>query len=105
MADVNLPLSGPVTQSFAFAPWLANYVTVNVGDSTDPDTERAMLGVASYGKQLGRIGDALIVLLKHLPAAHLSPDEAAAINDLKTMLRELAHTKEKHGAKHVLRPA
>jgi hypothetical protein len=103
MADVNLPLSGPVTQTFA--PWMANYITVNMGNSSDPDIEKAALDVASYGKQLGRIGDALIVLLRHLPiTAKLSPDEAGAIRDLKSMLNEIANVKHHHGAKLVLRP-
>ncbi len=62
------------------------------------------LSVASYGKQLGRIGDALIVLLKHVDLGKLSPDGEAAIRDLKAMLNEIANKKEKHGAKLVLRP-
>ena len=103
MADVNLPLSGAVTQ--AFAPWAANYITINLGNSSSPDTEKAILSIASYGKQLGRIGDALIVLLRHLPAdASLSADERDALDDLKTMLREIATVKDQHGAHHVLRP-
>jgi len=103
MADVNLPLSGAVTQSFtqAFAPWAENYVTVNLGNSTSPDTEKALLRVASYGKQLGRIGEALMVLLRHMPDdANLSQADKDAICDLKTLLRELASAKQEHRAKH-----
>ncbi len=104
MADVNLPLSGPVTQTFA--PWMATYLTVNVGNSADPGIEHETLSdVASYGRQLGRIGDALIVLLRHLPlGANLSAEDARAIADLKAMLHEIANVKERHGARHVLRP-
>jgi hypothetical protein len=100
MTDFNLPLSGAVTQSF---PW-TNYFTINLGQSSDPNIEKDALSVASYGKQLGRIGDALVVLLKHVDIGKLSPDEEAAIRDLKTMLNEIANKKEKHGAKLVLRP-
>jgi hypothetical protein len=102
MPDVNLPLSGPVIQTF---PW-ANYPTINVGTSSNPAIEKdALSDVASYGKQLGRIGDALIVLLRHLPHdAKLRDDEKTAIDDLKSMLHELANVKERHGAKKVLRP-
>lgn len=99
MSDLNLPLSGPVTQTF---PW-ANYFTINVGTSSDPEVEKAALSVASYGKQLGRIGDALIVLLRHVDLHKLSPDEETAICDLKSMLNEIASKKLAHGAKHVLR--
>jgi hypothetical protein len=59
----------------------------------------------SYGKQPGRISDALIVLLKHVElVGTLSPDEEAAIRDLKSMLNEIANKKATHGAKLVLRP-
>ena len=102
MPDVNLPLSGPVTQTF---PW-TNYFTINVGTSSNPAIETdALSDVASYGKQLGRIGDALIVLLRHLLHEDKLPDdEKKAIGDLKSMLHEIANVKERHGAKSVLRP-
>jgi hypothetical protein len=101
MTDFNLPLSGGVTQTF---PWTM-YFTINLGQSSDPAIEKDALSVASYGKQLGRIGDALIVLLKHVElVGTLSPDEEAAIRDLKSMLNEIANKKATHGAKLVLRP-
>ncbi|MDR3464381.1 MAG: hypothetical protein P4M07_00410 [Xanthobacteraceae bacterium] len=100
MTDLNMPLSGPVIQTF---PWTNNF-TINLGQSSDPAIEKDALTVASYGKQLGRIGEALIVLLNHLELGDLSPDEDAAICDLKSMLREIAGKKAKHGAKLVLRP-
>jgi hypothetical protein len=102
MPDVNLPLSGPVSQTF---PW-TNYITINVGTSSNPAIEKdALSDVASYGKQLGRIGDALIVLLRHFPHEDKLPDdEKKAIADLKSMLHEIANVKERHGAKSVLRP-
>ena len=97
---INLPLSGAVTQTFA--PWV-NF-TVNVGQSSNPAIERDALSVASYGKQLGRIGDALIVLLRHFDHKyHLDPVEKQAIADLASMLNEIANVKEKHGSKPALR--
>jgi hypothetical protein len=102
MPDVKLPLSGDVTQTLF--PW-TNALTINLGQSADPAVERDALSVASYGRQLGRIGDALIVLLRHLPQTHELPeDERRAIRDLTTMLHELANVKDRHGARHVLRP-
>ena len=101
MTDFNLPLSGAVTQTF---PW-TNYFTINLGNSSNTTIEREALTVASYGKQLGRIGDALIVLLKYVQLpADLTPDEDAAIRDLKSMLSEIANRKLAHGAHLVLRP-
>jgi hypothetical protein len=100
MTDFNLPLSGPVIQTF---PWTNNF-TINLGESSNPAIEADALSVASYGKQLGRIGEALIVLLKHLDLGKLSQDETRAIGDLKSMLNEIANKKVNHGAKLVLRP-
>ena len=54
MTDFNLPLSGAVTQTF---PW-TNYFTINLGQSSNPEIEKEALSIASYGKQLGRIGAA-----------------------------------------------
>jgi hypothetical protein len=100
MTDFNLPLSGAVTQTF---PW-TNYFTINFGESSNPAIEKEALSVASYGKQLGRIGDAIIVLLRHVDLRELSHDEEHAIRDLKSMLHEIANKKVAHGAKLVLRP-
>ena len=74
------------------------------GPRLNPAIEADALSVASYGKQLGRIGEALIVLLKHLDLGKLSHDETRAIGDLKSMLNEIANKKVNHGAKLVLRP-
>jgi hypothetical protein len=58
------------------------------------DIEKEALSVASYGKQLGRISDALIVLLKHVEfVGTLSAVERDAIRDVKSMLNEIANRK------------
>jgi hypothetical protein len=112
MPTFKLPLSGDVFQ--AISPWTAfmspigsqvGLFNVTIGQSSEPAVERDVLSdVASYGKQLGRIGDALIVLLAHFhPAAPLSAEETAAIDDLKDMLRQIADVKEKHERK-AMRP-
>ncbi len=95
MTAIRLPLSGDVTQ----------YFNINVGESSDPDIEKAALCKASYGMQLGRIGEAMIILLKHFEhEGKLTDDERRAIADLKRMLNDIADVKEKHNAKLVLRP-
>jgi hypothetical protein len=114
MPDVNLPLSGAVTQTIN--PWTAyltvmgsqiGLINVNVGNSSDPDVEKAVLArVASYGKQLGRLGDAMLVLLKHFhPAGELSDADCRAIDDLKLMLAEIANVKHDHGASFIVSPS
>jgi hypothetical protein len=80
-------------------------INVNFGRSSAPQVEQAVLDeVGSYGKQLGRMGDVLTVLLKHFkPEQDLTEDERHAIEDLSVMLREIAGIKERHD-RSALRP-
>lgn len=102
MADVRMPLSGDVNQvinPWTFAPsWTIGSITVNVGESSDPEVERQVLKkVGSYGRQLGRIEDALVVLLRHLPKeTKLDDEETKAIDALKKMLDGIADVKKEH---------
>jgi len=105
MPVFRLPLSGNVTQSILPWNWLFNpmgsqvgLVNISLGQSSDPAIEEEVLtDVASYGKQLGRIGDALEVLLAHFrPERPLSQAEEQAIDDLKSMLKDVAAVKTKH---------
>ena len=113
MPDFKLPLSGDVTQTIN--PWTIFFnpvgsqiglFNINLGTSSEPAVESQVLSdVASYGKQLGRIGDALIVLLAHFrPAGKLSEADEKAIRDLKSMLNGIADVKERHSAEPALRP-
>ncbi|GGP18202.1 hypothetical protein [Silvimonas iriomotensis] len=100
----NLPFSGAVTQ--AINPWNAYFkvmggqfglVNINLGHSSNPQVEATVLeDVASYGKQLGRMGDALDVLIKHLePQLKLNDDEQLAMDQLKVMLAEIRQVKRR----------
>jgi len=106
MATVKLPLSGNVAQAIwtAFLSPFNNQIgliNINIGRSSAPEVEEAVLSeVGSYGKQLGRIGDALTVLVRHFrPTEPLSPDERQALDALRTMLDEIADIKEQHSRK------
>jgi len=112
MPTFKLPLSGDVVQTIS--PWTAfmspigsqlRLSNVAIGQSNEPAVEADVLSdVASYGKQLGRIADALVVLLAHFhPAAPLTKEETAAIDDLKEMLQRIADVKDKHKRK-AMRP-
>jgi hypothetical protein len=112
MPTFKLPLSGDVVQTIN--PWTAflspmgsqfGLININLGQSSAPSVEEEVLSdVGSYGKQLGRIGDALIVLLSHFhPATPLTADETEAIGALKDMLAKIADVKEKH-ARPAVRP-
>jgi hypothetical protein len=112
MPTFKLPLSGDVVQSIN--PWTAFFnpvgsqfglININLGQSSAPAVEEEVLSdVGSYGKQLGRIGDALIVLLSHFhPRTPLTADETKAIDELKDMLAKIAEVKERH-ARPAVRP-
>ena len=74
-------------------------VNVNLGRTSRPDIERAVLDeVGSYGRQLGRIGDALEVLIDHVPLEGLSPEEADALAILKGQLAEVRRVKRRERA-------
>ena len=104
--SVQLPLSGDVNQ--AINPWTWTFgsassqvglVNINLGRSSNPELEQEVLDeVGSYGKQLGRIGDALAVLLKHIQLAQLDDAERDAITALRFQLDEIARVKARHRA-------
>ena len=105
MPDFKLPLSGNVTQTIN--PWTVFFnpigsqiglVNVNLGNSSNPAVEEQVISdVASYGKQLGRIEDALLVLLAHFhPARQLTAAEEKALSDLKAIATDVAAVKTKH---------
>jgi hypothetical protein len=110
MPSFKLPLSGDVVQSInPFTAFMTGgqfgLININLGQSSEPKVEEDVLSdVASYGKQLGRLGDALIVLLAHFhPRQPLTDDETKAIAALKDMLGKVADVKEKH-KRPALRP-
>ena len=105
MPSFRLPLSGNVSQTINPWTWLFNpvgsqvgLVNIELGKSSDPAAEEEILtDVASYGRQLGRIGEAMRVLLDHFsPARPLTADETKAIEDLREMLAEIHTVKGKH---------
>jgi hypothetical protein len=113
MPELKLPLSGNVSQ--LISPWTAWFsafgsqiglVNVNLGQSSAPEVEREILSeVGSYGKQLGRVGDVLTVLLKHFsPEEPLTEDEEKAVTALRAMLDEIADIKERHD-RQAIRPS
>ena len=110
MPVFRLPLSGNVTQSINPWTWLFNpvgsqvgLVNIELGQSSNPAVEEEVLSdVASYGKQLGRIEDVLVVLLTHFrPKRALTKAENKAILDLKRMIEDIGDVKKRHSAEPV----
>lgn len=105
MPVFKLPLSGNVTQSINPWTWIFNpmgsqvgLINISLGKSSNPDVEQEVLDdVASYGKQLGKIGDVLAVLLDHFhPQEKLEPAEEHAITSLRALLADIAQVKAKY---------
>lgn len=105
MPSFRLPLSGNVTQSIN--PWTLLFnpigsqvglVNIDLGQSTQPEVEQEVLtDVASYGKQIGRIEEALIVLLDHFnPSRPLTVQEQGAIEDLRELVAEVEKVKQRY---------
>jgi Ser/Thr protein kinase RdoA (MazF antagonist) len=95
MDYVRLPLSGNVSQDISpFRNSVFNLFTVNMGRSAAPEAEEAILEVASYGRQLGRMGEALLAVIESDPDRKLNDVQKAAIEDFRVMLREIARVKK-----------
>jgi hypothetical protein len=63
-------------------------------EAGDPEQEREIVeNVASYGKQLGRIIDALTVVLRHESFSSLGPDEELAKSRFLEMADEISAIK------------
>lgn len=69
-------------------------INIDLGQTPRPEAERKILDeVGSYGRQLGRIGDALEVLLKHVKLDDLSAAEQDTLTVLKGQLAEIRQVK------------
>ena len=97
-----LPLSGNVHQTINPWTWVFSgnnfaMFNVNLGRSGDPAVEEAVLDrLGFYGRQIGRIGDALAVLLTHVDLGALIHAEAKAIDALHKQVAEVAAIKAAH---------
>jgi hypothetical protein len=75
------------------------FINIDLGDTAESDLERKILDrVGSYGRQIGRIGDALEVILKHVKLGDLKPEEQDALDILKGQLAAVRQVKAGHRA-------
>ena len=103
-----LPLSGDVTQTIN--PWTwwntavnqlggqFGLININTMASGDPVLENQIVqNVASYGKQLGRMMEALnVVIAKDLTLSTLAPKDQETITTFQDMLAQINATKDNH---------
>jgi hypothetical protein len=96
MPDLNLSLA-PAQLDQTINPWtfnLGSLFAINLGQSGDPELERRMLDdVGSYGRQIGRLGDVLGILLARADLAGLSEADLDKIDDFKHQLKQVERLK------------
>ena len=100
------PLSGGVAQVINPWRWFTSVfgnqfslLSINLGRSSAPQTESQILEeVGSYGRQLGRIGEALEVRVREFPREGLSERAVAALEDFSAQMREIRRIKDKSRA-------
>lgn len=72
------------------------FINIDLGQTPHPEIEQTILDeVGSYGRQLGRIGDALEVLLNHVDLNGLSKAERDSIDILRGQLAEVRKVKDR----------
>lgn len=101
MFGIRAPLSGDVTQDIAPSIGLVN---INATRSGDPDLEqRIITQVASYGRQLGRLLEAVDVLARQQPRDGLGEADIHALDQLHKLAERIAAVKEEAALDHINR--
>jgi hypothetical protein len=79
--------------------WVFGNVTnITEQDSSAPDTEREIVSSQSYGRQLGRVMDALAVLIADLPKAK---QDEKAFKEFTEIRREIDDIKAQAAARRL----
>lgn len=102
MPTFKAPLSGDVIQAINPWQWVWNasggqygLVNINLGRSSDPDLEQTILDeVGSYGRQLGRIGDVVEILLRAVDPKKLSEADQKKVRDFQVQLEDIRKLKD-----------
>lgn len=104
MPTMRLPLSGDVSQFISPWSWFIRqigqlgFINLNIGSTPAPDVEvRVLEDVGSYGRQIGRLADALEVLIAMLDRNSLSPDQQTAISAFEGQLKDVRSVKTAAG--------
>ena len=103
---VTAPLGGAVTQAFEiWSNWFDNvgqlgFINIDLGRTEKPELERRILqDVGRYGRQIGRISEALEVLIDQadLDRTKLSDAQIAALHEFREMVADVNKCKEHEG--------
>jgi hypothetical protein len=103
MFGIRAPLSGDVTQDITSSiGGQLGLLNINATRSGDPGLEqRIITQVASYGRQLGRLVDAVDVLTRQQPRHGLSEADIRALDQLHELAERIAEIKEQKALDHV----
>jgi hypothetical protein len=105
---IKTPLSGDVWQYFnPFTSWWSDtfrnamgqsgFININEMQSSDSEMEKAIVTTqASYGKQLGRVVEALQAICENLDTKGWKPDQKEAIKSFLHMAEDLSKYKRNH---------
>ncbi|HET9257236.1 MAG TPA: hypothetical protein VFO16_18835 [Pseudonocardiaceae bacterium] len=97
------PLSGDVTQDIV--PSIGGQLglfNINATRAGDPELEyRIITQVASYGRQLGRLIEAVDVLARCQPRHDLSEADTHALDQLRKLAEQIAAAKEHAALDHI----
>jgi hypothetical protein len=89
----------PITSWFRSSMGQFGFINVNEMQSDDPDQEQRIVnGVASYGKQLGRVVEALQAVCEHLEPLNpggWAPAEREAVKSFLRLAEEMAAFKSR----------
>ena len=86
--------------SFAWSGEQIGLVNISIGETRHPELERKILDeVGSYGRQIGRLGDAMEVLMSLIDKASLSDDQRDTLEVLEGELAKIRKVNRAHFAK------
>ena len=98
MPDFRLPLSGNVVQPIN--PWTWTFdptITLDLHHSAGPATKQAVLDeVGSTGRQIGRLGEAVRVLLEHVQLDGLTHAESTSLRLLRQQVEAVDWVKARY---------
>jgi hypothetical protein len=97
-ATQSVDLSQPINPGWTFG----NVISVTEQNSSSPDTERDIVATESYGRQLGRVMDALAELINELPQ---STQQKPAIKELVALRDKIEKIKSQSAARRLDRVA
>ena len=71
-------------------------INIDLGQTAHPEIEKELLDeVGSYGRQIGRIGDAIEVLMRHVDRSKLEPEEKDVLLILEGQLAKVREVKKR----------